>query len=118
LSLSEEQISAYEGDGFLSRIPVLSRSEVDSYVLRLKERIPAILGDSVENNRMQYKSHLLHTWPDALVRHPAILDAVESLLGPDLLVWNSGFLVKPPRDPSFVSWHQMRPTGDWSQWKL
>ena len=47
--------------GFLSRIPVLSRIEVDSYALRLEERIPAILGDLVENNRMQYKSHLLYT---------------------------------------------------------
>jgi ectoine hydroxylase-related dioxygenase (phytanoyl-CoA dioxygenase family) len=55
---------------------------------------------------MQYKVHLLYAWLDRLVRHPAILDAVESLLGPDLLVWNSGFLVKGPHDPSFVSWHQ------------
>jgi non-heme Fe2+,alpha-ketoglutarate-dependent halogenase len=106
MTLSEEQISAYERDGFLSPIPVLSRSEVDSYALRLEERIPAILGDPEENKRMQYKAHLLYTWLDALVHHSAILDAVESLLGPDILVWNSGFLVKPPRDPSFVSWHQ------------
>jgi non-haem Fe2+, alpha-ketoglutarate-dependent halogenase len=106
MNLSEEQISTYEQDGFLSPIPILSRKELDHYVSRLEERIPAILGDPDENKRMQYKTHMLYTWIDDLVRHPAILDSVESLLGPDILVWNSGFLIKPPRDPSFVSWHQ------------
>jgi len=106
ISLSEEQISAYERDGFLSPIPVLSHTELDYYLSRHKEMIPTILGDPEENKRMQYKAHLLYTWLDGLVRYPTILDAVESLLGPDILVWSSGFLIKPPHDPSFVSWHQ------------
>jgi ectoine hydroxylase-related dioxygenase (phytanoyl-CoA dioxygenase family) len=87
-------------------VPVLSPGEMAEYAARIWERIPVILSDPDENERMQYKVHLLYKWLDDLVRHPRILDAVESLLGPDLIVWNSGFLIKGPHDPSFVSWHQ------------
>jgi ectoine hydroxylase-related dioxygenase (phytanoyl-CoA dioxygenase family) len=52
------------------------------------------------------KSHLLFTWLADLVREPAILDRVEALLGPDLLVWSSTLFVKDPGDGRYVSWHQ------------
>jgi non-heme Fe2+,alpha-ketoglutarate-dependent halogenase len=106
MHLGSDQIATYERDGFLCPVPVLTPDEVADCASRFAPLVPAILGNPGENKRMQYKVHLLYTWLDRLVRHPAILDAVESLLGPDLLVWNSGFLVKGPHDPSFVSWHQ------------
>ena len=34
------------------------------------------------------------------------MDAVASLLGPDLLCWNTNIFAKEPRDPGFISWHQ------------
>jgi non-haem Fe2+, alpha-ketoglutarate-dependent halogenase len=40
------------------------------------------------------------------VRHPSILDAVEDLIGPDILCWTTNFFIKEARDPAFVSWHQ------------
>jgi ectoine hydroxylase-related dioxygenase (phytanoyl-CoA dioxygenase family) len=52
------------------------------------------------------KPHLVFGWANRLVRHPKILDAVEDLLGPDLLVWGSGFFIKEPHDPAYISWHQ------------
>ena len=36
----------------------------------------------------------------------AILDAVEDLLGPDLLVWSRRFFIKDGHDSSYVSWYQ------------
>src|SRR5262249_50390384 len=54
----------------------------------------------------RHKPHLYSRWVSDLVRHPAVLDAVESLIGPDILVWRSIFFVKPPRDPRYVAWHQ------------
>jgi ectoine hydroxylase-related dioxygenase (phytanoyl-CoA dioxygenase family) len=38
--------------------------------------------------------------------HPRVLDAVEDVIGPDILVYGSGLFWKPPRDPAYVSWHQ------------
>ena len=58
------------------------------------------------SGQLRNKPHLLFTWADEIIRHPAILDAVEDLLGPDLLVWSSSFFTKDPKDPGFVSWHQ------------
>jgi len=52
------------------------------------------------------KSHLLFTWLAGLTRKPAILDAVEQLLGPDLLVWQTAFFIKEAHDPGMVTWHQ------------
>jgi ectoine hydroxylase-related dioxygenase (phytanoyl-CoA dioxygenase family) len=41
-----------------------------------------------------------------MVSHPKVLDAVEGAIGPDILVWDSGWFVKFARDPAFISWHQ------------
>lgn len=42
-----------------------------------------------------------------------MLDAVEGLIGPDLLVHTTSLFCKQPRDPAFVSWHQ-----DAHNWRL
>jgi ectoine hydroxylase-related dioxygenase (phytanoyl-CoA dioxygenase family) len=41
-----------------------------------------------------------------LCRHPRVLDAVEALLGTDLILIMSHLIVKPPRDGLPVAWHQ------------
>ena len=45
-------------------------------------------------------------WAYDLATHPRILDAVEDVLGPDLLVWTVSIFPKYPRDPGYISWHQ------------
>jgi hypothetical protein len=52
------------------------------------------------------KSHLLFTWIDELIRHPRVLDAVEDLIGPDILCWNTLWWIKEPASESYVGWHQ------------
>ena len=49
--------------------------------------------------RINQKPHLLFPWLNELVRHPRILDAVEDVLGPDLLCWGSQFFAKNARRP-------------------
>ncbi|HEX4171254.1 MAG TPA: phytanoyl-CoA dioxygenase family protein, partial [Acetobacteraceae bacterium] len=49
---------------------------------------------------------LLFTWLNDLIRHPRILDAVEDIIGPDILCWGTSFFIKERRNPSYVSWHQ------------
>ena len=41
-----------------------------------------------------------------LIRHPRILDAIEDVIGPDILVWTSTFFIKEPHSPTFAAWHQ------------
>ena len=52
------------------------------------------------------QAQYLFTWVDEIVRAPAILDAVEDLLGPDLLVEDADLFVKEPRSGSYISFHQ------------
>lgn len=52
------------------------------------------------------KTHLLFPWLAELVREPRILDVIETILGSDLLVWQTTLFIKEAHDPNFVSWHQ------------
>src|SRR6266705_5316521 len=102
--LSASALAQYHRDGFYVPIRVLSREEAAGYRRRL-ETYEAERGGAI-GGELRHKTHLLFTWLDRLVRHPRILDAVEDVLGPNLLCWSSSFFIKEPRDPGFVSWHQ------------
>ena len=52
------------------------------------------------------KSHLVSTWVCELVHNDTILDAVENLIGPDILCWAATFFAKEPETDSYVGWHQ------------
>ena len=51
-------------------------------------------------------THLSLPWVADLALHPEILDSVERLIGPDVLIWNTHWFPKFPGDRSYVSWHQ------------
>jgi non-heme Fe2+,alpha-ketoglutarate-dependent halogenase len=101
--LSEAAVQGYRRDGYVSPIRVLSPEQAAGYRRRL-ETIEA--SGQLPAGALRTKSHLLLTWVDEIVRHPDVLDAVESLIGPDILVWGTSFFIKEPRNSSFVSWHQ------------
>ena len=103
-SLSAAALAQYARDGYIFPVPVLSADEARQYRLRL-ERVEEDLGGPLRGH-YRVKPHLLFTWLADLVRHPAILDAVEDVLGPDLLCWNTSFFTKEAQSPGFVSWHQ------------
>ena len=56
--------------------------------------------------KMRQKVHLLFTGFADLVRNEAVLDAVEDIIGPDILVWGTSLFIKDAGDSAFVSWHQ------------
>ena len=55
---------------------------------------------------MRNKVHLAFRWLFDLALHPKLLDAVEDLIGPDILLYLSTFWFKDARDGKFVSGHQ------------
>ena len=94
----------FERDGFVFPIRVLSPKEASRYRGCLEDA-EARYGEAVEPY-LRSKPHLVFTWVHELVHHPRILDAVEEVLGPNILCRGSSFFIKSPRDGSFVSWHQ------------
>ena len=99
-ALSKEQLAEYRERGILHPLRALCASEATNLHDCYSARSDFIKG------RYNQKPHLLFTWLDALVRDPRILDAVESVLGPNLLCWGSQFFAKPAGDAAYVSWHQ------------
>jgi non-haem Fe2+, alpha-ketoglutarate-dependent halogenase len=102
--LSPAAIEQYERDGYFCPVPVLSVEEARAHRERL-ERVERDLGGPLRGI-YRVKPHLLFTWLADLVRHPLILDAVEDVIGLDILCWNTSFFTKEARSPGFVSWHQ------------
>lgn len=102
--LTPSQVEAWTRDGFTSPVRVMSPSEAHQYRVAL-ETHEAKTGQPLQGN-WRHKTHLLFTWADALVHHPAILDAVEDAIGPDILCWTTNFFIKEANSPGFVSWHQ------------
>jgi hypothetical protein len=102
--LSEAQIAQYHEAGYLAPVACLGAAEAAGLRRRL-EVVEALLGGPLRGD-LRHKSHLLFPFLADLVRHPPLLDAVEDLLGPNLLCWTSNFFIKEAADPAFVSWHQ------------
>jgi len=102
--LSPAQVDAFKRNGYHFPLGALSADEALAYRRRL-ELSEATLGGPMRG-ALRSKPHLLFTWANELIRHPAILDAVEDIYGPNLLAWSSSFFIKEANDPSYVSWHQ------------
>ena len=102
--LSELEVKQYHEQGYCSPITVMSPAEATACLERLDRAVAAHSEEAAPVLRM--KSHLVFGCLNELVHLPAILDAVEDVLGPDILAWTSSMFAKDARDPSYVSWHQ------------
>ena len=102
-TLTDAALRQYRESGYYAPVPVLSFAEA----ARLRDQLESFEATAgILAGKLRHKSHLLFTWLNDLIRHPRILDAVEDVIGPDILCWGSSFFIKEPRNPSFVSWHQ------------
>lgn len=113
-ALSAEAIAAYRANGF--HLPFRAMSEEDA--LSCRRRIERFEGEEPDAvGKLDLKCNLLFPWIDGVTRTPRLLDALEDLLGPNLLCWNASVRNKKARSPTYAGWHQdtryiqIRPTG-------
>lgn len=102
--LSKAQVDAYGRNGFLGAIPVLDADEVSKFRAEL-EAFEATTGKPLDFPERS-KSYLLFDWADAIVHHPAVLDAVEDVIGPDILVYHTTMNIKEAHNDAYIPWHQ------------
>lgn len=102
--LTKEQIATYKNDGLIFPIKVMPETEAGELQRRL-EQYERDSGGPIQKE-WRHKVHLLFTWANEIIRNPKILDAVEDLIGPNIMCWTTNFFIKEANDPSFVSWHQ------------
>jgi non-heme Fe2+,alpha-ketoglutarate-dependent halogenase len=102
--LTPAAVEQFSREGYYSPVRALPAAEALE-VRRKLEAHEARSGGPLKGS-LRHKPHLLFPWLSGLVHHPQVLDAIEDLLGPNLLCWTSSFFIKEARDPAFVSWHQ------------
>jgi len=107
-SLSSEQIAAYGRDGYLCPLEVLTPDEAGTHRKAL-EQTEKTHKDDLPRPLMQYLRMNAHLTMDVCLdqaRNPKILNMVESILGPDLMLWSCEYLIKESKSRQIVSWHQ------------
>ena len=103
--LGEEEVAAYRRDGFVARVAALGADEARGLRSNL-EAFEATLPPGPLDRMWRRKLHVRLPWLRDLVEDARILDAVEDLIGPDILVFNSTFFIKEPRSEAVTAWHQ------------
>ena len=101
--LTRQQIDFWHENGYLEPVRFAPEDEMTGYVARLEdferdypEHVP----------KLDVKAHLLCGWANELVQNPVLLDVMEDLLGPNLLLTGAAFRIKPPDGRTFAEWHQ------------
>jgi len=101
--LSHQQLRDYERNGIAFPIRVFSTAEASTF-----RRALASIADNCGEGSLKRLDglHLFFDWAYRLATHETLLNAVEDVLGNDILIDGTLVFWKPPRDSGFVSWHQ------------
>lgn len=93
--------ATFQQDGFISGVPIVSAQEAESHRKLLEDAEAA-------HGALHYlpKIHTIFQSPYQLATSPKVLDIVEQLIGPNILLFNVTYIIKEANAPSHVSWHQ------------
>ena len=132
MKLSEQQVNRFREDGFLIVEDLLDPAEVETLRKRA-EWVASGQASHIPKENLQVEPRVAQgelgadTYADSLrkmnhlafhddtfqahARNPKVLDIVESLLGPDLKLYQDQILMKPPKVGSRQRYHQDMPLG-------
>jgi hypothetical protein len=103
--LSPEQVAFYHREGYLlPSEPVFSDHEFLALRTTLERMIAEFTAHGYRPEGMNY----LHFYYPELMRwllHPALLDMLEPIIGPDILLYSTHLICKPGGDGARVPWH-------------
>ena len=102
--LTSNQLKQYEDEGFVSPIDIFSKEkakEIRNEIELIEKDMPKELEKSG-----RYNAHLISPLLDEVTHNPKILNAVESLIGKNILVCGTTLFIKNPHEKGFVSYHQ------------
>ena len=103
-SLNVKQLKDYKDHGFVAPINVFSLEEtkkIKEEIEHIEKKWPQELIGLGRNN-----VHYISPVFDQVCHNSKILDAVESIIGKDILVGGTTLFIKDSDSKGFVSWHQ------------
>ena len=107
--LSDGQIAQYWDDGYLFPMQVMSAAEAQAVRGELEEMERTWLDNGLPlplNTYKRVNAHCVMPLAARIGRDPRILDVVQGILGPDILVYGVEFFIKEPNTKQIVSMHQ------------
>lgn len=102
--LSQTEIDLFAAQGYLTGLPLCSAGAMAA----VRPLLDSALGAGIDRDAATLHRHLDLRAVHELAAHPAIVERVASLLGPDIVLWHSRFFDKPPGEPP-IPWHQDAP---------
>ncbi len=102
--LNNDEKIMYLEKGFVAPINIFSLKEITQIQEELdfiETQWPEEITGQGRNN-----THLVLTLIDSIAHNNKILDAVESIIGENILITGSTLFIKEPETRGFVSWHQ------------
>ena len=110
-SLTKQQLDQYQRDGIVFPIQVLSADEATM----VREALESLAAQCGEGLLKRFENlHLFFDWAYRMVTNASLLNTVEGLLGSNILVDGTLVFYKPPRDSSYVAWHQDSVYSGWN----
>ena len=103
-NLSTNQLKQYENEGFVSPIDIFSKDRANSIrneIELIENKIPGEL-----NKSGRYNAHLISPLLDELTHDSKVLDAVQSIIGENILVCGTTLFIKNANEKGFASYHQ------------
>ncbi|SLN38609.1 1-deoxypentalenic acid 11-beta-hydroxylase [Roseovarius litorisediminis] len=107
--LSAAQTEHYWEDGFLFPLQVFDETEAAQYRAELeaieRDWLPADLPLPL-NTYKRVNAQCVMPLAARLAQNPRVLNAVEGILGPNLMIWSAEFFIKEPHTTHIVGMHQ------------
>jgi non-haem Fe2+, alpha-ketoglutarate-dependent halogenase len=100
--LTSEQMAGYEELGIVHSIPILTPEEVRYYHDHVEKTWSALGGRVPRADAL----HLFFRWAWDLATHPRLLDCLEDLIGPVIVLRHTRIFYKYPKSEARVGWHQ------------
>lgn len=106
-------VTRYQQDGFINPLKAMSVQQVEIYRIRLEE-----IETAHRNNRdylyaLNGGKNLVLPLVDEITNCTGILNRVEGIIGPDIVVFSASLFIKAAHSPQYVSWHQ-----DLTYWEM
>ena len=104
--LSTAQHTQYQREGVVFPFRILDTEKA----IQLADHCSVLrsrMGHWVDSPQIS-KPHLVSRAMADVIRNETLLDAVESIIGPDILCWTVTVFAKPPKSGGYVGWHQDR----------
>ncbi|WP_377194192.1 phytanoyl-CoA dioxygenase family protein [Ruegeria meonggei] len=107
--LTTDQRDRYWVDGFLTPLSVFSQDEAAGFRSELEQIERDWLAADLPlplNTYKRVNAHLVIPLAARISLDPRVLDVVQGILGPDIMVWSAEFFIKEARTTHTVGMHQ------------